>query len=114
VTSAALQGNACGLITARDGYGYPTTVEWLPWEDMHVEDAKPWNPAKAKFFFAGRLMDRSQLLHIPAFTVPGRTEGISPLRYFQLLIESGIDALAYGRDWYRAGGFPPGTFQNTQ
>ena len=114
VTSAALQGTAYGLITARDGYGYPSTVEWLPPEDMDVIDARPWNPAKTSFFFAGRTVSRQDLLVVPAFTVPGRSAGISPLRYFQALIESGLDALAYGDGWYKSGGFPPGTFQNTQ
>ena len=36
------------------------------------------------------------------------------MRAFQLLIEAGQDALAYGADWYKAGGFPPGVFQNTE
>ena len=114
VTSAALHGNAWGLITSRDGYGNPTTVEWLPPEQVIVEDSSPWNPAKVRIFFAGRPVDRSQLLHVPAFTIPGRTEGVSPIRYFQLLIESGHDSLAYGGDWYKSGGFPPGTFKNDQ
>ena len=114
VSSAALQGTAYGLITARAGYGYPTTVEWLPPEDMDIVDARPWNPAQARIYFAGRPMSRQDLLIVPAFTVPGRTAGISPLRYFQALIESGLDALAYGAGWYKSGGFQPGTFQNTQ
>ena len=114
VTSAALHGNAYGLITGRDGYGYPTGVEWLPPEAMVVEDATPWNPAKTKFFFYGKPVDRGELLHIPTFSVPGRTQGVSPLKAFQMLIESGLDALAYGADWYKGGGIPPGTFQNTQ
>ena len=113
VSSAALQGTAYGLKTARDGYGYPTTVEWLPPEAMDVVDSEPWNPAKTRFFFAGREIARDDLLLVPAFTIPGRTAGISPLRYFQSLIESGLDALAYGDGWYKSGGFPPGTFQNT-
>jgi HK97 family phage portal protein len=114
VSSAGLQGTAPGLITARDGYGYPTTIEWLPPEDFHAEDSKPWNPARTRFYFAGRQIARENLLLVNAFTIPGRTLGISPLRYFQLLIESGVDALSYGADWYKSGGFPPGTFQNTQ
>jgi HK97 family phage portal protein len=39
---------------------------------------------------------------------------VSPIRYFQLLIESGLDAQAYGGDWYKSGGIPPGTFKNDQ
>jgi HK97 family phage portal protein len=113
VSSAALQGTAWGLITGRDGYGFPTGVEWLPPEDMSVEDAHPFNPARTRFFYAGRPVSREDLLIIPAFTIPGRTAGISPLRYFQMLIESGHAALEYGNGWYESGGVPPGTFQNT-
>jgi HK97 family phage portal protein len=114
ISSAALTGTAWGLITARDGYGFPTTVEWLPPDRMFAEDSEPFNPAKTRIYFAGRQVNRNDLLIIRAFTVPGRTAGISPLRQFQLLIEQGVDALAYGADWYKAGGFPPGTFQNSQ
>lgn len=114
ISSAGLTGTAWGLKTARDGYGYPTGIEWLPPEAMVAEDSSPFNPAKTKFFFYGRPVSRDDLLIVRAFTVPGRTAGISPLRAFQMLIESGLDALAYGRDWFSSGGFPPGTFQNTQ
>lgn len=114
VTSAAFHGTAWGLITQRDAWGNPTTIEWLPPEQMVVEDSSPYNPARTKIFFAGRPMSANELLIVRAFTIPGRTAGISPLRYFQMLIQSGQDALSYGADWYRAGGFPPGTFQNTQ
>ena len=114
ISSAALTGTAWGLKTTRDGYGYPTAIEWLPPDLMAVEDPSPYNPAKTKIFFQGRPVNRDDLLIVPAFTIPGRTAGISPLRYFQMLIENGIDALAYGRDWFRSGGFPPGTFANTQ
>src|SRR5215469_10838094 len=112
MTSLALHGNAYGLITERDGYGYPVSVEWLPPEAVAVEDSTPWNPAKAKFFYFGRLMNRDDLLHIRAFALPGRTEAVSPLRSFQMLIESGQQALEYGTGWYRSGGIPPGTFAN--
>jgi HK97 family phage portal protein len=114
VSSAALQGCAPGLITGRDGYGMPTSVEWLPPEDFFAEDTKPFNPARTRFYYAGRQIQRDDLLLVNAFTIPGRSLGISPLRYFQMLIESGHHALAYGDGWYESGGFPPGTFQNSQ
>src|SRR5262249_32748907 len=71
-------------------------------------------PGQARIFFRGRQVSRDELLIIRAFTVPGRTAGVSPLAQFQMLIEAGVDALGYGADWYKAGGFPPGTFQNMQ
>jgi HK97 family phage portal protein len=114
VSSAALTGTAWGLITARDGYGLPTTIEWLPPDKMHVIESQPFNPALARIFYEGKPVSRDELFLVRAFTVPGCTAGISPLRNFQMLIEAGIDALGYGADWYKSGGFPPGTFQNTQ
>ena len=114
VTSAALQGTAWGLITGRDAYGFPTSVEWLPPEDVQVEDPKPYNPAKVRIYFDEKQIPVSNLLIVRAFTVPGRTAGISPLKAFAMLIESGLDALDYGSGWYKSGGFPPGSFKNTE
>jgi HK97 family phage portal protein len=114
MTSALLHGMAYGLITSRDGYAYPTSVEWLPPELMSVQDSEPFNPARARFFYAGRPVDRADLFIIRGLSVAGRTEAISPLRAFQLLIEAGQEALAYGSGWFSSGGFPPGTFKNTE
>lgn len=112
VTMALLHGMAYALITSRDGYGNPTSAEWLPSELVTVIDSSPYNPMKAKFYYAGRPVNREDLFIIRGLTVAGRTEAISPLRAFQSLIESGHNALEYGNGWYRSGGFPPGVFKN--
>ena len=116
MTSLVLQGNAWGYITGRDGYGYPTGIEWLPPQDVWVQDdeMQPWNPLRARIYAYGRLMDRSELFHIRAFSLAGRTEGISLLRAFAMTIFAGLEAQRYGTDWYASGGFPPGTFQNQE
>lgn len=116
MTSLVLQGNAWGFVTGRDGYGFPTGIEWLPPEDVICVDdeMQPWNPLRTRIYVYGRLTDRSELFHIKAFSLAGRTEGVSPLRAFAMTILAGIEAQRYGTDWYRAGGFPPGTFQNTE
>lgn len=120
LTSALLWGNAWGLITSRtgvtgpDGLGYPANIEWLPPDRMNVQDdeMQPWNPLRTKIYFDGHEMQREELVHIRAFSIPGRTEGISPMRAFATLISQGLGALDYSHDWYHNGGFPPGTFQN--
>ena len=116
ISSLVLYGNAWGFITGRDGYGYPTGVEWIPPDDVNCVDdeMQPWNPTRTRIYVYGRLMNRNELFHVRAFSLPGRTEGISPLRAFAMTILSGIEAQRYGTDWYRAGGFPPGTFQNNE
>jgi HK97 family phage portal protein len=116
MVSLVLHGNAWGFITGRDGYGYPTSIEWLPPERVTVQDdeQQPWNPMRAKVYFYGRVMSRDEIFHIRAFSVPGKLAGLSPLQLFISLIGSGQDALEYGASWYRAGGWPPGTFQNSE
>jgi HK97 family phage portal protein len=116
MVSLVLQGNAWGLITSRDGYGYPLTIEWVPPERVEVVDdeQQPWNPARALIYFFGAQIPREDLFHVRAFTVPGKIAGMSPLRLFMNLISSGNDALEYGASWYRSGGWPPGTFQNQE
>jgi len=116
MTSLVLQGNAWGFITGRDGYGFPTGIEWIPPQDVNVQDdeQQPWNPLRTRIYVYGRLMRRDELFHIKAFSIAGKTEGISPLRAFALTTLSGLEAQRYGTDWYKSGGFPPGTFQNNE
>lgn len=118
MTSLVLQGNAWGFITGTDGYGFPTGIEWIPPDDVTVVDdeMQPWNPLRARVYVYGRLMEnwRTELFHVKAFSLAGRVEGISLLRAHALTILSGIEAQKFGTDWFRSGGFPPGTFQNSE
>lgn len=120
MSSLTLHGNAWGLITGRDGFGYPTGIEWIPPEYVIVEqdDAQPFNPLAAKVYAYGRPMKwfgpDSEVFHLTGYALPNRIEGLSPLRAFALTILAGHEAQRYGTDWYAAGGFPPGTFQNSE
>jgi HK97 family phage portal protein len=121
MASVQVQGNAWGFITGKDSYGYPTGIEWVPPQDVHViepEDQQTWNPMRAKVFFWGREVvwygPDAEVFHIKGLPMPGRIEGISPLRAFALTLLAGKEAQQYGTSWYEAGGFPPGTFQNSE
>src|SRR5215472_16412227 len=118
MTALLLHGNAWGLVTGRDGYGYPTGIEWIPPNYVTVEDdpQQPWNKYRTRVYVYGRVMPdwRDELFHIKAFALPGKTEGVSPLRAFAMTVLAGMEAQRYGTDWFAAGGFPPGTFKNTQ
>lgn len=121
MVSVLLQGNCWGFITGKDAYGYPTGIEWVPPEDVYVlepQDQHTANPLRAKVYIFGREVTwwgpDSEVFHVRGVTLPGRIEGISPLRSFALTILAGREAQRYGTDWYQAGGFPPGTFQNAE
>jgi HK97 family phage portal protein len=121
MVSVLLQGNCWGFITGKDGYGFPTGIEWIPPEDVYVlepQDMQTANPLRAKVFVYGREVTwygpDSEVFHVRGITLPGRVEAISPLRNFALTITAGQEAQRYGTSWYEGGGFPPGTFQNAE
>ena len=120
LSSLTLQGNAWGLITGRDGFGFPTGIEWIPPDYVNVEQeiSQPLNPLATKVFAYGRNMKwygpDTELFHVKGYALPGRLEGISPLRAFALTVLAGFEAQRYGTSWYESGGFPPGTFQNSE
>ena len=116
LTSLLLQGNAWGYVLSRDGYGYPQQIQWMPPEMVTVidDESQPYNPLRSRVYFYGHMVNRDEYFHIKAFSLPGRTEGISPLRAFALTILNGLEATRFGTDWFKAGGFPPGTFKNNE
>jgi HK97 family phage portal protein len=121
MSSLLLWGNAWGLVIGRDAYGFPKQIEWIPPERIIVEQEDPGvtlNPLSTNVYAAGRKMSwhgpDAELFHIKGLGLPGRLEGVSPLMKHALTILAGIEAQRYGTDWYASGGFPPGTFQNSE
>jgi HK97 family phage portal protein len=107
--SMAIHGNAIGVITSRDGFEFPTAVQWRPRSEFFVDD----NATRPQWYWKGRLVDRSELVHIPWMTVPGKTLGLSPIEYYALTLGLGLKAQSFGADWFASGGVPPGTFKNS-
>lgn len=115
MTSLLLWGNAYGLITARDGMGFPTMVEWLDPMQVQVLDEGMWGRGSfwdPIYYWRGRIIDREQLVHIPWFTVPFRVKGMSPMGALAAAVDTGLSGQVFTQDWYKAGGVPPGTFKN--
>lgn len=111
VVSLAMRGNAYGLIVARDGFGFPTQVEWLHPDEVHVDESRPTLP---KYYWRGQPVPWEDMHHIPWFVEPGKVKGLSPIGQFARSIGIGLEATEYGATWFEHGGTPPGTFQNKQ
>ena len=109
VVSLGLHGNAVGAITEFDGFGFPAAVVWLPIVEVNVDDS---NLLRPQWYWKGRKVDRGELVHVAWFKLPGRTLGLSPIESYALTIVNGLEAQSYGTDWFRNGGFPPGTLKN--
>lgn len=122
VVSLATHGNLFGLVTSRDGFGFPTAVEWLNPREVTVEDQQmtgPGSPQMPIWRWNGYQVhvgpsdpSTSDLIHIPWFPVPGRVLGLSPLGVVSTMVATGLNAQAYAADWFGNGGIPPGTFKN--
>lgn len=116
-TSMALQGDAIGLITARDYYGYPTMIEWLHPERVATQDGALSGLGSYMdpiWWWQGRRIDPNDIVHIPWFCMPWKVRGLSPIGAFRLTANVGLGAEEYAAQWFNNGGVPPGVVRNTQ
>lgn len=116
LTSLTLTGNAYGLITQRDGFGFPTMIEWLKPSDVTIVDSLSEGRGSFVdpiFRWMGVSVPSEQIVHIPWFTVAGHVKGLSPIGAFATALDTGLSAQIYGKNWFDSGGVPPGTFRNT-
>ncbi|MET9705363.1 phage portal protein [Streptomyces griseus] len=110
VVSLALRGNAYGLVTARDDFGFPTSIEWLNPDEVWVDELRPTLPV---FYWQGQEVPREQIVHIPWVVMPGRVVGLSPVQVFARTIGVGLSATEYGLSWFDNGGTPPAVMKNS-
>lgn len=109
MSSLVLKGNAYGLVTQRDGFQFPTSIEWLDPEKVWVDE----RVKTGSYYLDGRELVREDVFHVRGFTVPGCVKGISPIKAFASTISAGMAMTQYSADWFSNGGFPPGTFKNS-
>lgn len=112
VVSMALRGNAYGFITGFDRLGYPTQIEWLHPDDVTVRDN--FTEAPIQWYHRGRPIDSDLIVHIPYYTVPGFVLGLSPIRAYAMVVDTGLYAHHFGRDYFRNGSVPAGILRTDQ
>ncbi len=109
MTSLLLWGNAYGLVASRDSNGWPTQIAWLPPDKVQVEGD---GVSRSKFSYSGAPLPFDDVVHIPAYSLPGRAAGVSPIGAFRLTVETGRSAEQYAADWYDGGGIPAAVLRN--
>lgn len=117
VASMLYDGNAFGYITSLDYTGWPSDLVWLNPTRVHVEGglADPMNPtAQPRYFLDRKPLDADRVVHIPWILPPGKNRGLSPMANFKVTYETGKQAQAMARDFYKNNGIPSAHVRNTQ
>ena len=107
-TSLLLRGNAYGLIISVDNGGMPAKVAWLQPDKMVVDESGP----RPVYRYNGTEINRSMLIHVPLYVVPGSVVGLSPIGLFRTQIETGIEAQKASKNFFRRGGIPSAILRN--
>ncbi|MHA7275359.1 phage portal protein [Arthrobacter sp. Hz1] len=110
VTSLKLQGNAYGVVVAIDKWGIPEKIQWLNPESVNVDESKP----SPEYFHHGQRLDKSTLVHIADYVLPGSVVGLSPVSLFRQQLEMAERAQEFGSNVYRSSGIPSGHLKNKE
>lgn len=101
VVSLLSDGNAF-IYTFRNDAGNITGLHCLHPLDVAIEEG-PAGDNHYRVSGEERLLNRGEILHIPAFTVPGMSRGLSPLDMAREAIGLGLTAEEYGSRFFAQG-----------
>lgn len=104
VVSMALKGNAYAYITETDRYGWPRRMELLHPEEVTIRSDR--SVAPPQWFWLGKPIDNDLFVHIPLYSIPGRINGISPIRAYANTIDTSLMAQQFGKDFFVNGSTP--------
>jgi len=97
------RGNVFGAVSSRDRLLYPTGAEIL--DPSRLTAKRPRVGGPVEWLVDGKSIG-SDLLHWPAFTVPGSPIGLSPLEYASRMVGLGLSAGQFGSQWFTDGAHP--------
>jgi HK97 family phage portal protein len=106
MVSLLLRGNAYGVVTARQGATLlPTQVELVNPDAVSVQVLED---GRLLYRVNGKEIDREDVWHVKAFTMPGSVMGLSPVEYARQAIGLGLAAEEFGARFFGDGATPSG------
>jgi HK97 family phage portal protein len=112
LASLLLRGNAYGYITAIGSDGWPSQIIWLNPDEVTLYEEQNDMLHTPSYWWRGMPLDRTLVVHIPAYTFPGSRRGYSPLALFKTQIETGLQAQKFANDWFANSANPSGHLKN--
>lgn len=107
VASLLLWGNS-NTYVVRDSTGNPLEVWPLHPGDVRLEESK----SRPRWFLRDEPLADHEMLHIPAFGVPGTIKGLSPIGAARQAVGLGLAAEQYGASFFGNGAHPSGVLQS--
>ncbi|NUS74863.1 MAG: phage portal protein [Streptomyces sp.] len=102
-------GNTVGLITAKDGLGFPARIELAPIGDCTVRMRK----GQKTYKIGGTVYQPNEVWHEKQYTVAGLPVGLSPVAYAAWSISEYLSIQQFALDWFSGGAIPNAHLKNT-
>ncbi len=103
-------GNCFGLISARDGMGFPARIDLLPGETMTVRTK---DGHITEFKSGATSYSPAQIWHEKQYTVAGLPVGLSPLAAASMILGTYLSAQEFAASWFSGGAVPSSHLKNT-
>lgn len=103
-------GNTFGIISARDGLGFPAQIDLVPYTDVTVRVRNN----VVSYLIAGTSYEKSQIWHERQFTMSGIPVGLSPIAYAAFSINGYLSAQQFALDWFSNSAVPASMLKNQE
>lgn len=104
-------GNVFGLITARDGLGFPARIELVPTVEVAVRS----RGSRVQYYRVGNeRFEPGEIWHERQYRLAGFPVGLNVVAKAATSIGNYLSAQKFAADFYAAGGAPSGVLKNTE
>ncbi|MEV3995804.1 phage portal protein [Streptomyces halstedii] len=103
-------GNSFGIITAKDGLGFPARIELVPVADVTVRVRKG---QLDRYLIGGEKYDPVTVWHEKQYTMSGLHVGLSPVAFAAWAIGEYLSIQQFALDWFANGAVPSAHLKNT-
>jgi HK97 family phage portal protein len=103
-------GNCIGIITAKDGLGFPARIELVPIADVTV---RVRGGKLSKYRIGNEDFDPSVIWHEKQYPQSGLHVGLSPVAYAAWSIGEYLSVQQFALDWFGNGAVPGAHLKNT-
>jgi HK97 family phage portal protein len=102
-------GNVFGLITARDGLGFPARIDLVPLSEVTLIVKKG---VLTKYRIAGVEYNPPEVWHERQYTLPGLHVGLSPVAFAAWSVGEYLSIQQFALDWFGNGAVPTAHLKN--